>query len=92
MKMFAISGFIPSLETTYDDALFLEGDSFLAGQNAREIYADVVQKIPEAGVYGPNYAMMNGAVSVAIQRYATGEVSEEQALKEAAAEIRANLE
>lgn len=92
LKMFAISGFIPSLETTYDDALFLEGDSFLAGQNARKVYADVVQKIPEAGIYGPNYAMMNSAVSVAIQRYATGEVSAEQALKEAAAEIRASLE
>jgi len=92
LKLFAISGFIPSLETTYDDPLFLEGDSFFAGQKTRKIYADVVAKIPRAGVYGPDYNMMNGAVQVAIQRYAAGEVTAEEGLKEAAAEIRANLE
>jgi lactose/L-arabinose transport system substrate-binding protein len=92
LKMFAISGFIPSLETTYDDALFLEGDSFLGGQRARQIYQDVVVQIPRAGIYGPNYSMMNGAVSLAIQRYAAGELSAAEALQEAAAEIRANLE
>jgi hypothetical protein len=36
--------------------------------------------------------MMNGIVSTAIQLYATGEISAEEALKDAAAEIRANLE
>jgi ABC-type glycerol-3-phosphate transport system substrate-binding protein len=92
LKLFAISGFIPSLETTYDDALFLEGDTFFAGQNTRKIYADVVAKIPRAGVYGPDYDMMNQVVSVAIQRYAAGEAMAEEVLKEAAAEIRANLE
>jgi lactose/L-arabinose transport system substrate-binding protein len=92
LKLFAISGFIPSLETTYDDALFLGGDSFFAGQNTRKIYADVVAQIPRAGVYGPDYNMMNGAVMVGIQRYAAGEVTAEEALTEAAAEIRANLE
>jgi lactose/L-arabinose transport system substrate-binding protein len=92
LKMFAVSGFIPSLETTYDDALFLQGDSYLGGQNARAVYADVVAKIPRATVYGPNYGMMNGAVSLAIQRYASGDASAEDALRDAADEIRANLE
>ena len=91
LKMFALSGFIPALETTYGDALFLESDSFLGGQNARKVYADVVQKIPRATVYGPHYGMMNGAVSVAIQRYATGQATAEEALKAAAEEIRANI-
>jgi len=92
LKMFAISGFIPSLETTYDDALFLEGDSFLAGQKARQIYLDVVQKIPRATVYGPDYAVMNGSVSVAIQKYAAGQASAADALKAAAEEIRAAID
>jgi lactose/L-arabinose transport system substrate-binding protein len=92
LKMFAISGFIPSLKSSYDDPIFMAGDSFFAGQNVNQVYADVNAQIPRAGVYGPNYAMMNGAVSVAIQRYATGEATAEQALQEAAAEIRANLE
>ena len=91
-KMFAISGFIPSLETTYDSPLFLQGDSYMGGQNARAVYADVVAEIPVAGIYGPNYSMMNGIVSTAIQLYATGEISAADALAEAAAEIRANLE
>jgi ABC-type glycerol-3-phosphate transport system substrate-binding protein len=91
-KMFAISGLIPSLETTYESALFLQGDSFLGGQNARAVYADVVQEIPVAGIYGPNYSMMNGIVSTAIQLFSTGELSAEEALADAAAEIRANLE
>ncbi len=91
-KMFAISGFIPSLETTYDSPLFLMGDSFLGGQNARAIYAEVVAVIPSAGIYGPNYSMMNGSVSTAIQLYATGELSAEEALQNAAEEIRASLE
>jgi len=92
LRMFAISGFIPSLKSSYDDALFLAGDSFFAGQNVNSVYADVNAKIPRAGVYGPNYSMMNGSVSVAIQLYATGEMTAEEALREAAAEIRAGLE
>lgn len=91
-KMFALSGFIPSLTTAYDDPIYLATDSFFGGQNTYAIYADVNRKIPEAGVYGPNYNMMNGSVSVAIQRYATGEATAEEALTEAAAEIRANLQ
>jgi lactose/L-arabinose transport system substrate-binding protein len=92
LKMFEVSGFIPSLETTYDDVLFETGDDFFAGQNVRAIYADVVQRIPSAGIYGPNYDMMNSVVSPAIQSYAAGQVSAEEALSAAAAEIRANLQ
>lgn len=92
IKIFEISGFIPSLETTYDDPIFEEPDPFFAGQKTRVIYADVMQKIPQAGIYGPYYNMMNGAVSVAIQRYATGDASAEDALRDAAEEIRANLD
>lgn len=92
LNMFEVSGFIPSLETTYDDELFQTGDDFFAGQNARAIYADVVARIPSAGIYGPDYNMMNSAVSTAIQNYATGEMSAQEALEQAAAEIRANLE
>jgi ABC-type glycerol-3-phosphate transport system substrate-binding protein len=92
LKMFEVSGFIPSLETTYDDELFEQGQDFFAGQNTFEIYADAVMKIPSAGIYGPDYDMMNSAVALAVQRYATGELSAEEALQDAAAEIRAGIE
>jgi ABC-type glycerol-3-phosphate transport system substrate-binding protein len=92
LAMFEVSGFIPSLETTYDDELFEQGQDFFGGQNTFAIYADTVMKIPSAGIYGPNYDMMNAVVSSAIQLYATGEQSAEEALQEAAAQVRANLE
>lgn len=88
LKMFAYSDFIPSLETTYNDALFIEPDPFFNGQVARKTYAEVVHQVPEAFVYGPYYSQMNGFVSTAIQKYATGQMSAADALKEAAASIR----
>jgi lactose/L-arabinose transport system substrate-binding protein len=91
LAMFEISGFIPSLETTYDDALFQQGDDFFAGQNTRAIYADVVERIPSVGIYGPNYDMMNAAVSAAIQSYALGTATAADALRAAQDEIEANL-
>lgn len=91
LKLFEISGFIPSLETTYEDPIFDEGDPFFAGQPARRLYVEVVSEIPRATVYGPHYGEMNGSVSLAIQQYAAG-MSAEDALTEAADEIRASIE
>jgi lactose/L-arabinose transport system substrate-binding protein len=92
LAMFDISGFIPALETTYGDPLFQEPDPFFADQVTRAVYADVVEKIPDATIYGPHYSMMNGAVSLAIQLYATGQASAQDALTQVAEEIRASLE
>jgi lactose/L-arabinose transport system substrate-binding protein len=92
LKMFEISGFIPALETTYDDPIFDEGDDFFAGQLTRQLYAEVLPDIPSATIYGPNYSMVNGAVSVAIQRYASGDATAADALQAAAREVRANLD
>jgi lactose/L-arabinose transport system substrate-binding protein len=91
LKMFKISGFIPALETTYDDPVFQEPDPFFDGQPTRLVYLDVVKTIPTATVYGPHYSEMNSAVSYAIQQYAAG-MSAQEALSEAADEIRYSLE
>jgi lactose/L-arabinose transport system substrate-binding protein len=91
IKLFAISGFIPALETTYDDPIFQEPDPFFDGQATREVYLDVVKTIPTATIYGPHYAEMNSAVSYAIQQYAVG-MSAQDALSEAADEIRYSIE
>lgn len=91
LKLFEISGFIPALETTYNDPIFDKGDPFFAGQKARRLYAEVVSDIPSATVYGPHYGEMNGAVSLAIQQYAAG-MSAQEALEEAADEVRASVE
>jgi lactose/L-arabinose transport system substrate-binding protein len=88
LKMFAYSDFIPSLETTYNDALFIEPDAFFNGQVARKTYAEVVKEVPPASVYGPHYSQMNGFVATAIQKFAAGQMSAADALKEAADAIR----
>jgi lactose/L-arabinose transport system substrate-binding protein len=92
LKMFAYSDFIPSLETTYDDALFIEPDSYFGGEVARKVYADVVKTIPHAYIYGPRYNQMNRFVSTAIQKYAAGQMSAADALKEAAKSITAQAQ
>jgi lactose/L-arabinose transport system substrate-binding protein len=88
LKSFAYCDFLPSLETTYDDALLTEPDSFFGGEVARKIYLDVAKQIPTAYIYGPKYTQMNGFVSTAIQKYASGSMSAADALKEAATQIR----
>ncbi|NIM93398.1 MAG: extracellular solute-binding protein [Anaerolineales bacterium] len=92
LKMFEVSGFIPSLETTYSDPIFDSPNDFFGGQVTFRKYADVVARIPSAGIYGPDYDMMNRAVSNAIQRFAAGEGSAAELLAEAETEILSNLE
>jgi lactose/L-arabinose transport system substrate-binding protein len=88
LKLFAYSDFIPSLETTYTDALFIEPDAFFNGQVARKVYVDVVKTIPTAHIYGQYYSQMNGFVATALQKVGTGKMSPTDALKEAATAIR----
>jgi lactose/L-arabinose transport system substrate-binding protein len=92
LKMFEVSGFIPSLETTYDDPIFSAPNDFFGGQATFGVYAEVVAKIPSAGIYGPNYDMMNRAVQSAIQQYALGNMTAEEALQTAETEILSNLQ
>lgn len=89
-KIFAYGDIFPALEPAYDDPLYIEPDSFFGGQVTRKVYVDVVKQIPNAAIYGPRYSDMNKFVSTAIQKFATGEMSAEDALKEAAEGIRAN--
>ena len=91
LEIFAASDFLPSLETTYDAPIFSEPDPFFGGQEVREIYTEVAQEVPHALIYGPNHSLMAGYVSTAIQKYATGNATAEEALQEAANAIRQNV-
>jgi len=88
ITQFAYNDFLPALESTYSDPIFSEPDPFFGDQTPRQIYLDVAGQIPSATVYGPSYSLMNGHVATAIQRYATGEVSAQEALSQAAEDIR----
>ena len=91
LELFVASDFLPSLETTYDAPIFSEPDPFFDGQVVRQIYVDVAAEVPAATIYGPNYTLMSGYTDTAIQKYATGSMSAEEALKEAADAIRRDI-
>mgnify|MGYP005810403493 CR=1 FL=1 len=88
LKSFAYSDFMPSLTTTYTNPMFSEADPFFGGETVRQIYLQAANSIPVARVYGPHYALMNGYVMTAVQKYASGQMSAADALKEAADSIR----
>jgi ABC-type glycerol-3-phosphate transport system substrate-binding protein len=89
LSMYRETDIFPSLETTYDEPLFREPDPYYGGQPVREIFAEVVREVPEAGVYSADYQEMNSLMQEEIQRFAVGQTSTEDALSRAAREIRA---
>jgi ABC-type glycerol-3-phosphate transport system substrate-binding protein len=89
VAIFKAADIFPSLEEAYSDPYFKETDSFFADQAVRETYVEAVKIVPVGYVYGPYYKEMNGFVATAVQKVATGQMSVEEALKEAADAIRA---
>lgn len=87
-QIFAYSDYFPALETIYDDPMFEEGDPYFADQPVRQVYAEAALSIPNANLYGPYAQAMRGAVSTAVQQYALGQLSAEEALGQAADTIR----
>lgn len=89
LMQLAYADFFPALETTYNDPLFVQPDPFYGGQRIREVYRRAALQIPVAYIYGPYKELMSGHVATAIQKYATGQMSAQDALNEAAEAISA---
>lgn len=88
LEIYRETDLFPSLQTTYDAPLFAEEDPYFGGQPVRQLFADLVEEIPTAGVYSADYQEMNSILQQEIQRYALGQQSAEQALERAASAIR----
>ncbi len=88
LEMFKASDIFPSLETVYSDPYFFEPDPYYGGQLVRLLFTEIVQEIPDAGVYNVDYQEMNNLMAEQIQRFATGQISASDALAAAAREIR----
>ena len=86
--MDTVSYSIPALKIDENNPLFTKPDPIFAGQVLFPLYFDVARNIPEANIFGPGYAMMKDYVKAAVQKYANGEMSAADALKEAADQIR----
>ncbi|GIK72957.1 MAG: ABC transporter substrate-binding protein [Chloroflexota bacterium] len=88
LKHFAYSDYFPAWEALYDDPMFEEPDAYFGGEPVRLVYAEAAKAIPQANQYGPYSQAIRGAVATAVQKYAMGMASAEQALMEAANAIR----
>jgi len=88
LAIYAASDIFPSLETVYAEPYFSEPDPYYGGQVVRELFTQIVQEIPEAGIYNVDYQEMNGLMAEQIQRFATGQITAQEALTAAARGIR----
>jgi lactose/L-arabinose transport system substrate-binding protein len=88
LTMYRETDLFPSLETTYTDPFFDEPDPYFGDQPVRQLFTEVVEHIPEAGIYTVDYQEMNGLLVPEIQRFAVGDQSAENALANAASAIR----
>jgi lactose/L-arabinose transport system substrate-binding protein len=78
----------PALETAWRSPYIREPDPYYGNEKVREIFVDAAKHIPRAYVYSSDYQQMNALVSNEIQKYALGQESAQQALANAAKEIR----
>lgn len=88
VEHFTVSDYFPAIESTYDFPIFAEADPYFGDQATRALYAEVAQEIPFGYIYGEFAVTMSGATSTAIQNFALGNMSAEQALSEAADAVR----
>jgi ABC-type glycerol-3-phosphate transport system substrate-binding protein len=79
----------PSLTTAWRSPYMREADPYYGGQEVRQLWIDAAKKIPRAYVYSSDYQQMNALVSNEVQKYGLGQETAQQALKNAAKEIRA---
>ncbi len=88
IEIFKYGDIFPALETTYTDPVFSETDPYFADQPVRELYVKAALEMPKANIYGPYAATMSAAVATAVQKFAIGDMSAADALKEAADSVR----
>jgi len=88
VEHFAFSDYFPAITSTYTMTIFEETDPYFGDQATRELYAEVAQNIPSAYIYGEYAVTMSGSTATAIQNYALGNMSAEEALSEAADAVR----
>jgi lactose/L-arabinose transport system substrate-binding protein len=78
----------PARASTYDDPLFSEPDAYFADQFVREVYAEAALNTPLANLIGINGIFIGNTTDVAVQQYATGQATAQEALDAATETIR----
>jgi ABC-type glycerol-3-phosphate transport system substrate-binding protein len=89
VAQYEYSDYFPTLLSTYTSPLFSEPDPYFGDQVTRPIFAAVAEEVPYAFMYDSQYYnVVSGALATAVQKYAIGELTAEEALKEAADAVR----
>jgi len=89
VAQYEYSDYFPTLLPTYEASLFSEGDPYFGDQAARLVFAEVAQNVPYAYMYDSQYYnVVGGALATAVQNYAMGTMTAEEALQEAANTVR----
>jgi len=89
VDQYEYSDYFPTLLSTYDSPLFSEPDPYFGDQVTRPIFAEVAENVPYALMYDSQYYnVVSGALSTAVQKYAIGDMTAEEALQEAADAVR----
>ena len=88
VAQFVYSDYFPANAATYGDPVFLEADPYFGDQVTRTFFADVAKNVPFGYIYGQYAVTMSNNAAVALQNYALGTMSAEQAFKEAADAVR----
>ncbi|MCJ7702540.1 MAG: sugar ABC transporter substrate-binding protein [Anaerolineales bacterium] len=88
VAQFVYSDYFPAVSSTYSDPLFQEPDPYFGDQVTRAFWAEVAQNMPYGYIYGQYAVTMSGNTATAIQNYALGNMSAEEALGEAADAVR----
>jgi ABC-type glycerol-3-phosphate transport system substrate-binding protein len=78
----------PALESAWRSPYIHQADPYYGNQKVREMFVAAAKKIPRANVYSSDYQQMNALMSTEIQKYALGKETAQQALSNAAKEIR----
>jgi lactose/L-arabinose transport system substrate-binding protein len=78
----------PALESAWRTPYIHQADPYYGNQKEREMFVAAAQHIPRAYVYSSDYQQMNALMSTEIQKYGLGKETAQQALTNAAKEIR----
>lgn len=80
-------GVLPAITSVYADPSMVRPLEFFGGQNTTELYLNVYQDVPAVGIWGADYTAINDVVRTAIQRFALGEATAQEALDAAQSEL-----
>jgi lactose/L-arabinose transport system substrate-binding protein len=87
-NIYRSSDLFPSLETAWRSPYMREADPYYAGQKDRLLFETLAKQVPVAYIYSSDYEQMDSLMSAELQKYALGQETAQQALKNAANAIR----